>query len=100
LILEQNATSIIKNIDTSVIAEKEVFYLYKNPGTQTITTLTGAANISYAYVNSAGENITNTGSYQDPLYYQSFIIDQNDTGLRTGSQVVKGTIRELVRRPN
>ena len=72
--------------------------MYKNPATQTITTFTGATNISYAYVDGAGENITNTGSYQGSLYYQSFIIDQNDSGLRTGSQVVKGTIRELVRR--
>jgi hypothetical protein len=87
--LEQNATSIIKNINTTAINEKEVFYLYKNPATQTITTFTGAANISYAYVNSAGDAITNTGSYQGSVYYQSFMINQNDTGLRAGSQVVK-----------
>jgi Tfp pilus assembly protein PilV len=98
MILEQNATSIIKNLNTAQIAEKEVFYLYKDPTTQTITAFTGATNIGYAYVNAAGENVSNTGSYQNSLYYQSFIIDQSDTGLRSGSQVVKGTIRELVRR--
>ena len=51
-LLEQNATSLIKLTDTKGIAEKEVFYLYKNPNTLTIQVFTGSSNISYAYINS------------------------------------------------
>ena len=97
-LLEQNATTLIRQTNTKLVAEKEVFYLYKNPTTRTIEVFTGSTNVAYAYINARGESVTNTGSTQESLYYRNFIVDQSDTTLRSGSQVIKGTVRELIRK--
>ncbi len=73
-LLEQNATALIRQADTKGIAEKEVFYLYKNPTSKQFQVFTGSTNIAYAYINARGENITNTGSTQEALFYRSFTL--------------------------
>ncbi len=97
-LLEQNASNILRSMDTTSIAEKEVFFLQKDPTTSTFRLHTGTGNLSHSYVDTYGQPITNTGSYSGALYTRSFAIDQYDTGAKVSNQVIKGTIRELRKR--
>lgn len=97
-LMELNATNIIKQIDTSGLAEKEVFYLEKNSGASTFKIHTGSLAENYAYINFYGEPITNTGSYTGGLYLRTFIVDQADTTFKNKNQIIKGTIRELLKK--
>ena len=73
-ILVQNSSTLIQNTDTTKIAENEVFYLYKDVLNKKIQVFTWATNAGYAYINTRGEFITNTGTTQDIIYSRSFKI--------------------------
>jgi hypothetical protein len=88
-LLELNAASLIRRLDTSSGPEKEVFYIYKDTATKEFKIFTGASNIAYGYINSYGDTITNTGSYSGALYLRTFFLDQSDTSLSVGNQVIK-----------
>lgn len=74
--LQSNAESIIRKVDTSRLAEKDIFFLYKDPTTQTFQAFTGSANESYKYINKYGELVTNTGSYAGTLYTRVFSVER------------------------
>lgn len=95
--LEVNSTNIIRRLDTSNLDEKQVFYLEKNETGSVFLVRTWSTSLPYAYVNEAGSNITNTGSYTGSIYLRTFIVDQYDKSLKIGNQIIKWTIRELIK---
>jgi hypothetical protein len=96
--MELNSANIIKQLDTSNLQEKEVFYLEKNTGSSTFKIYTGSTASSYAFINFYGEPITSTGSYTGSLYLRTFMVEQADTTFKNKNQIIKGTIRELLRK--
>ncbi|MDD5213567.1 MAG: hypothetical protein PHG82_04040 [Candidatus Gracilibacteria bacterium] len=91
-LLETNSNNLIKKIDTKIFKEKEVFYLYKT-GSQ-ILAYSGANNDYMKYVNSNGDLVTNTGSYDGNIYTRIFMVDK-DTAT---TQLIKGGIKELIKK--
>lgn len=62
-LLRTNAENIVKKLNTTSLAEKDVFYISKDSTTKTFRIFTGTTNDSYRYINSDGDLVTNTGSY-------------------------------------
>lgn len=97
-ILQYNAENIVKKTDTSSLAEKDIFYLYKNPDNKTFQIFTGASNEGYKYINRDGELVTSTGSYAGTIYSRIFRVERGDSSFGKPRQVIKGGIKELIRK--
>jgi flagellar basal body-associated protein FliL len=79
-ILQSNAENIAQKTNTSLLAEKDIFYLYKDPLSRTFQVFTGATNDRYKYINRDGEFVTNTGSsYTDTLYTRILSVEKKET---------------------
>jgi hypothetical protein len=96
-LLQNNATTVIRKLDTSSVQEGEVFYLFKDTGAAVFKLFTGATNEGYRYVNIAGEMV-NTGATSDAAYARTFLMEKKDPLSTSSNQVVKVTIRELIRK--
>jgi hypothetical protein len=97
LLMQASAANIVRKTDTSALNEGDAFYVWKDSATQTFRILTGASNANYEYVNSFGE-LTNSGTSKEPVYIRSFLVEKKDPSLGGGGQVIKASIRELIRK--
>lgn len=98
-ILKNNATNIIRKIDTSSVSEWDVFFLYKNSQWKAYQILTGTGNEAFKYINSKWETVINTWTYIDGIIYtRSFYSEKKDTGLGPQGQVIRAGIKELIRK--
>lgn len=90
-ILEKNTNALIKQVDTSNLKEKEVFYLYKT-GSQ-ILALSWAANENLKYINYLWENV-NSWVYIWAVYSRFCLIEKDALEW----QMIKCSIKELIRK--
>lgn len=88
-ILQSNAENIVRKVDTSSLAENDIFYLYKEPLTQIFQVLTGSTNERYKYINRNGDLVTDTGSYAGTIYVRMFSVERGDSGLGKAKQIIK-----------
>lgn len=96
-VLQNNVSNIVKKVDTSSIAENEIFALYKDSAAKKFVVMTGSNVETYKYVDRRGNWVSNTGSFQDAIYTQLLYMDKSDAS-PIRKQVVKGEIRELIRK--
>lgn len=89
-LLENNTNKIVQKIDTSLLWEWNIFYLYKT-GSE-IKIFTWIENQEYKYINYLWEYV-NSGSYKWPIYTRQCII-QKDT---QEGQMIKCGIKELIK---
>ena len=97
-LLQSNAETIVRKVDTSRFAEKDVFYLCKDDSTGIFTAFTGALGESCKYIDKNGDKVTNTGSFADTIYTRIFSIEKEDNSSGKPRQVIKGGIKELIRK--
>ncbi|HBB27551.1 TPA: hypothetical protein DCZ36_03600 [Candidatus Gracilibacteria bacterium] len=97
-ILQSNAENIVRKMDTSNLAEKDIFFLSKDPGTKMFQVFTGTMNEGYKYINKNGDQIINTGSYAGTIYARIFSVERGDNSFGKPRQVIKGGIKELIRK--
>lgn len=90
-LLENNTNGIVEKIDTSMIQEKEIFYIYKNNDTFEI--LTWSINEKYRYINNLGEYVEDIQTAKK--IYSRFCLVERDT---IEWQSIKCSIKELVRK--
>ena len=95
--LQNNATNIVKKLDTSSVAENEIFAMYKDSVNRKYIVMTGSNVEIYKYIDRQGSWVSNTGSFDDTIYTQLLTIDKNDSSL-LHKQIIKGEIRELIRK--
>ena len=96
-ILKNNATNIVRKVDTSSVSENEIFSLYKDTTNRRYLVMTGANIETYKYIDRRGNWVSNTGSFQDVVYTRLMFLSKNITS-PVQKQVVKGEIRELIRK--
>lgn len=98
--LRNNASNVVRKVDTSGIQERETFYLKKDPVARTYTVLTGSSNSALSYVNARSEQVTNTGTYEGQVFLQMFYMDKRETvaGGSQSNQIIRAGIKELVRK--
>lgn len=90
-VLEKNTNSLIKQVDTSNVKEKEIFYLYKNASD--IIALTGSENIDYKFINYLGEYV-NSGSYLWAIYSRFCLVEKDAPEW----QMIKCSVKEMIRK--
>lgn len=96
-LLQNNADAVVRRVDTSLVAEGEVFYVKKDTVSKTFLVLTGSSNADYRYVNENGE-WANTGTTTGTVYARSFLMERKDPTIGNGGQVIKAGIKELIRK--
>ncbi len=100
LILQNSTENIIKNIDTSFLTEKDIFYLYKNKDDLKfeikIHSWTNSENIKYKYIDEFWDLVFNTWSFLGKVYARILYIQRNDTTLWPQNQIIKIWLRELM----
>jgi hypothetical protein len=100
-LLKDNIQNITKRLDTSNIEENETFYIYKNPTTKYFTIYTWAINSQYKYIDELGNYIPNLASFTWETYARIFWLERDDTSITTQNQIIKASIRRLIRKvPN
>ncbi|OIP54484.1 hypothetical protein AUK10_00780 [Candidatus Gracilibacteria bacterium CG2_30_37_12] len=97
-LLQSSAENIVRKTDTSILSEKDIFFLYKDPASQTFQVFTGSSGEQYKYIDKNGELITNTGSYAGTIYTRVFSVERGDSSFGKPRQVIKGAIKELIKK--
>ena len=97
-ILQSNTENIVRKIDTSSLAEGDIFFIHKDPETKVFSIFTGSVNEQYKYINRDGESVTNTGSNTETVYTRILTVELADSSLGKPRQVIQGGIKELIRR--
>ena len=96
--MQSSAENIIRKTDTSSLSEKDVFFLYKDPNSQTFQVFTGSGGEQYKYIDKNGEFIPNPGSYTGTVYTRIFSVERGDSSFGKPRQVIKGSIKELIKK--
>jgi len=96
-VLKQNISNAVKNTDTSLLQEKEVFYVYKNIATKEYEIFTWATNERYKYINEQGEFIADINSYDGDIYSQTLWVDTEDITFLEENQIIRASIKKLVK---
>ncbi len=100
-ILKDNIQNITKRVDTTGIAENETFYIYKNTSTKQFMIYTGSINSQYKYIDQMWNYITNLSSFTWETYSRILWLEREDTSETTKNQIIKASIKRLVRKdPN
>ncbi len=97
-ILKDSLWNIIKKVDTSNIRENEIFYIYKNNGTNTFEVFTGSSNVGYKYIDKYGDHVSNITSYSGSIYARVLWTEREDTTLTDQDQIVRASIRKLIKK--
>lgn len=96
-VLKQNLTNVIKNIDTSGIEENEVFYVHKNRAADVFEIYTGSTNENYKYIDELGNTISDISTFEGDIYSQILWISTEDITFLEENQVIRASIKKLVR---
>lgn len=90
-LLENNTNKIVQKIDTSLLWEWNIFYLYKT-GSE-IKIFTGIENQEYKYINYLGEYV-NSGSYKWAIYTRQCWVKKDSLE----GQIIECSLREMIRK--
>ncbi len=96
-ILKQNLTNVIKTIDTSGINENEIFYVHKNRAASVYEIYTGAVNEHYKYIDELWNTIPDINTFKWDIYSQVLWISTEDITFLEENQVIRASIKKLVR---
>jgi hypothetical protein len=101
-VLKQNLTNVIKNIDTSMLQENEVFYVHKNrastPWDSKFEIYTWSLNENYQYIDELGDSVIDINTFQWDIYSQVLWVANEDITFLDQNQVIKASIKKLVRK--
>lgn len=101
-VLKQNLTNVVKDIDTSSLQENEIFYVHKNraaaPVDNKFEIYTWALNENYQYIDELGENIADINTFEWDIYSQILWVANEDITFLDQNQVIKASIKKLVRK--
>jgi hypothetical protein len=98
-ILKDNATNVVKKLNTSLIKQNEAFYLYKNSVAKTFTVFTGAINEWYKYMDINWNLVTDLPWYKWAIYARLLWLQREDTSIaNTQNQIIKASIRKLIKK--
>ncbi len=97
-LLKANLSNILKTLDISKIQENEAFYIHKDPSTHTFTVFTWTTNKQYKYVDSKWEGIADISTYEWNIYSRKLYIEREDTSFNSKNQIIKASIKRLIRK--
>lgn len=97
-ILKQNLTNVIKELDTSNLKENEIFYVHKNRAGSKYEIYTGATNENYKYIDELWDTINDVNSHDGDVYSQILWLANEDITFLEENQVIRASIKKLVRR--
>ena len=99
-VLKQNLTNVVKELDTSGLNENEIFYVHKNRASlwNKYEIYTGSLNEQYKYIDELGNKISDINTYQWDIYSQILWIASEDVTFIEENQVIKASIKKLVRK--
>ena len=96
-VLKQNLTNVIKNIDTSNINENEIFYVHKNRAADVFEIYTGSTNERYRYIDELGDTVDDINNFEGDIYSQILWISTEDITFLEENQVIRASIKKLVK---
>lgn len=94
-ILRNNISNILQEIDTSEIQEAELFYIVKDTITQSYS---WTWSESAKYIDEWWNNIEDLNTYTGDVYSRQVWIEREDTSLWEQNQVLRVSIRKLIRK--
>ena len=99
-ILKNNTINIVKNLDTSIIQETELFYLYKNESTNDFQIKTWSWNYFYKYIDRLWNHIPESelANFSSNIYSRVLWLEREDTSLWESHQIIKASIRKLIKK--
>jgi len=97
-ILKDSLANVIQKVDTSQIRQNEIFYVYKNEGTNTYQVFTGTTNDTYKYIDKFWNHVSDIISFEEDIYSRILWTEREDTTLTDQDQIVRASIRKLIKK--
>jgi len=97
-LLKSNTDSVIRKIDTSNINAGERFFLHKDNTNKNFVVGTGAVFEPYTYIDSTGNHIADPINYVGDVYSRILYIERYDKNLNTNNQVIRVSIKKLIKK--
>lgn len=95
-VLKYNMDTILRSLNTSDIAQNEIFYIYKNIATKRFEILTGSVNEEYKYIDENGNKV-DRNNFEDDIYERTLQKQIDDSSLGFRNQVITVHIHKLER---
>jgi hypothetical protein len=95
-IMRMNAGNVLRQLDTSGIQNKEIFYLQKDVTNRRFLIHTGAIE-DYRFIDRLGTPIART-AVDTKIYSRLFFIEKKKNLSQNETEVIRGSIRELLRK--
>lgn len=97
-VLKQNLTNVVKELDTSMIEENQIFYVHKNRAASTYEIYTGSTNEHYRYIDELGNTIPDINNFNGDIYSQILWVSSEDITFLEENQVIRASIKKLIKR--
>jgi len=99
-ILTKNTTNIIQKIDTTMVNETEIFYLYKNNTNKNFEIKTWSWNYEYKYIDKYWNKIeiNDLALFPWNIYSRVLWLEREDTSQWEEHQVIKASIKRLIKK--
>lgn len=98
-ILRDNISHIINQLDTSNLAENEIFYIYKNSSGSEFQIFTWTLNTEYKYIDENGNKVDDIVNFSWAIYSRVLWLTReygSDIGIK--NQIVRASIKRLIRK--
>jgi len=96
-ILRQNLTNVIKNIDTSMLSENEIFYIHKNRAASNHEIYTWSLNERFKYVDEVWDTVPDVNNFDGDVYSQILWVSNEDITFLEENQVIRASIKKLIK---
>lgn len=98
-LLKNNLFHIVNQLDTSNIAENEIFYIYKNSSGSEFQIFTWTLNTEYKYIDENGNKVDDIVNFNWAIYSRALWLTReygSDIGIK--NQIVRASIKRLIRK--
>lgn len=96
-ILKSNTENVINNLDTTNVAENEIFYLFKNTTYKEFEIFTWSTNAWYKYIDKYWNKIDNIVWYEWDIYSRTLWLERGDNSLWKNHHIIKISINKLIK---
>lgn len=98
-ILRDNLSHIINKLDTSNLAENEIFYIYKNSSGSEFQIFTWTFNTEYKYIDENGNKVNDIVNFSWAIYSRVlWLTREYGSDLEIRNQIVRASIKRLIRK--
>ena len=97
-VLRNSTINIVQKLDTTLVQETEIFYLYKNTTTNNFEVKVGTWSYIYKYIDNLWNKVDDLQNFPWNIYSRVLWVEREDTSLWEEHKLIKASIKRLIKK--